>query len=59
MICKMTVALKQQSVPHVNILSLAVLCEKLPKFARWLAINDSLAEKIAASPGWEGRLKLI
>lgn len=30
----MTVALKQQNVRSVNRLSLAVLCEKLPKFTK-------------------------
>jgi len=34
MIAKMTVALKQQTALSVNILSLAALCEKLPKFAK-------------------------
>lgn len=39
MIAKMTVALKQQTILPVNILSLAALCEKLPKFTKSLGIN--------------------
>lgn len=49
MVYKMTVALKQQNIPSVNILSLAAVCEKLPRFTKQLGINHLWKEK---TDGW-------